>query len=127
MYVKETNQIAIEVEPLYEETQSRPEAEQFFWTYTITLTNHGAEPIQLLSRHWIITDGQGHVEEVKGEGVVGEQPILGPGESYTYTSGCPLATPSGTMRGTYQMVDPKGNMFDAVIPTFYLESKILYH
>ena len=95
--------------------------------YTITITNEGHDTVQLLSRHWIITDGSGHVEEVKGPGVVGQQPVLEPGESFTYTSGCPLGTPFGKMEGTYQMVTRTGEVFEAAIAPFTLSEPYTVH
>ena len=96
-------------------------AQRFVFAYTITITNHGSESVQLRSRHWIITDGLGDVEEVKGPGVVGEQPVLSPGEGFRYTSGAVLPTERGTMRGTYQMHRADGAQFDATIAPFLLE------
>lgn len=107
--------------------RSRPQDKQWFFLYTITITNEGSETVQLLSRHWIITNGAGEVEEVKGPGVVGEQPILGPTESFTYTSGCPLTTSFGTMEGTYQMVTRAGERFDAKIAPFTLSEPYTVH
>ena len=94
---------------------------------TITITNEGDDTVQLLSRHWIITDGAGHVEEVKGPGVVGQQPVLAPGENFTYTSGCPLGTPFGKMEGTYQMVSRSGDLFDVNIAPFTLSEPYTVH
>ena len=94
-------QLSVEVEPQYLPDQSEPASELYGFAYTITVHNTGEVPAQLISRHWIITDARGHVEEVKGLGVVGQQPLLGPGEAFQYTSGCRLRTPSGTMHGTY--------------------------
>ena len=93
---------------------------QFVFAYTVTIANEGREPAQLRTRHWIITDGTGHIQEVKGDGVVGKQPSLSPGERFEYTSGCVLETPHGTMHGTYQMVRPSGEEFDAEIAPFLL-------
>jgi ApaG protein len=108
-----------------DEERSAPERQQWFYLYTVRITNGGSETVQLLSRHWIITDGEGEVEEVRGPGVVGEQPILLPGESFDYTSGCPLPTPFGSMRGSYQMVTEGGESFDAEIATFELSQPYL--
>ena len=94
----------------------------FFWIYTIEITNLGRQTVQLTARHWIITDGNGVVEEVQGPGVVGEQPVIPPGESFRYTSGCPLTTPSGIMVGSYQMLDEAGRPFEVNIPAFSLDS-----
>ncbi|HVN84846.1 MAG TPA: Co2+/Mg2+ efflux protein ApaG [Candidatus Binatia bacterium] len=115
-----TRGIRIRVRSQYVPERSDPVRSQFFFAYTVQIANQGAETAQLVSRHWIITDAHGHVEEVKGPGVVGEQPVLAPGESFEYTSACPLATPFGTMHGTYQMVTPNGERFDAEIAQFVL-------
>jgi ApaG protein len=102
--------------------QSDPEEERFFWAYTIEIVNLGHRTVQLMSRHWRITDAHGRLEEVRGPGVVGEQPILAPGGSFRYTSGCPLATSSGIMVGSYRFVDEAGRSFEAAIPAFSLDS-----
>ena len=115
-----TRGIKIHVESEYAPERSQPSQNQWFFLYTITITNEGPETAQLLTRHWIITDGTGHVEEVRGPGVVGKQPTLAPGESFTYTSACPLETPFGTMHGSYQMVTAGGERFDAEIAAFSL-------
>jgi ApaG protein len=112
--------ITVEVETSYIEGQSEPDDERYVFSYTITIRNEGGVPAQLISRHWLITDANGHTQEVRGEGVVGEQPNLKPGEGFQYTSGTMIATPVGSMRGEYQMVDENGDEFDAVIPTFTL-------
>jgi len=104
----------------YMPEQSDPDAERYFFAYTITVTNSGSAAAQLISRHWVITDAAGKVEEVRGLGVVGHQPLLKPGESFEYTSGCPLATPVGTMHGSYQMVAEDGTRFEALVPEFVL-------
>jgi ApaG protein len=113
-------EIAIEVTTQYLPEQSDPDAERYFFAYTITVTNSGSVAAQLISRHWIITDAEGRKEEVRGLGVVGHQPLLKPGESFEYTSGCPLASPVGTMSGSYQMVAEDGTRFEAPIPEFML-------
>jgi ApaG protein len=100
---------------------------QWFFLYTITITNEGTDTVQLLTRHWIITDGSGRIEEVRGPGVVGKQPILAPGESFEYTSGCPLETPFGMMEGTYQMIAEGGERFDAKIAPFTLSEPYTVH
>jgi ApaG protein len=115
-----TEGICISVRTAFVPERSNPRDSYFFFAYEVTIANEGDEPAQLLTRHWIITDGDGNVEEVVGDGVVGEQPYLAPGESYTYTSFCPLRTETGTMHGTYGMVRPDGRTFDAVIPRFTL-------
>jgi len=117
----ETNAVLVEVQSFYLEEQSHPAQRHFVFAYTITITNNGSEVVQLKTRHWVITDGIGHVQEVKGPGVVGEQPVLGPGESFQYTSGAVLPTERGTMHGTYQMHRADGAQFDAEIAPFLLE------
>ena len=115
-----TEGICISVRTAFVPERSNPRDSYFFFAYEVTIANEGDEAAQLLTRHWIITDGDGNVEEVVGDGVVGEQPYLAPGESYTYTSFCPLRTETGTMHGTYGMVRPDGRTFDALIPRFTL-------
>ena len=122
MYTATTRDITVRVEPKFLDEQSDPATDQYFWLYSITIENGGAETVQLLNRHWIITNALGHVEEVQGPGVVGEQPVLGPGDSFQYTSGCPLKTPSGLMVGTYEMIGPDEAHFDIEIPAFSLDS-----
>ena len=117
----ETRGVLVEVQSDYLEEQSHPASRRFVFAYTITVTNNGRDVVQLRSRHWVITDGLGDVEEVKGPGVVGEQPVLRPGESFRYTSGAVLTTERGTMKGTYQMHFPEGGQFDARIAEFSLE------
>ena len=112
--------ILINVETRYIESQSEPDSNRYVFSYTITIQNKGHLKAKLLTRHWIITDANGKVQEVRGEGVVGEQPELAPGESYQYTSGTLIETPVGTMGGSYQMVDEAGEPFDAEIPEFVL-------
>jgi ApaG protein len=120
-YEANTQGILVRVRPTYLPDQSEPGERRWVWAYTIEVENHGGEQVQLLSRHWIITDATGRVEEVRGPGVVGEQPVLRPGERFTYTSGCPLPTPSGTMVGTYDMVAAGGARFEVEIPAFSLD------
>jgi ApaG protein len=115
-----TNGIRVQVETRYLPEQSSPRDNQFLFAYRIRISNEGAETAQLISRHWIITDADGHVEQVQGPGVVGEQPVLTPGSAFEYTSFCPLRTSVGTMQGTYQMVRANGDGFDAVIAPFTL-------
>jgi ApaG protein len=115
-----TNGIQVEVETSYLADKSSPASRRFAFAYVVTISNQGAETVQLRTRHWIITDGKGKVEEVRGPGVVGQQPVLKPGESHRYTSGCVLETPTGTMYGTYQMYRDDGSMFDAEIAPFRL-------
>lgn len=116
-----TRGIAVSVEPTYLETRSSPDSAQYFWAYHVIIENQGQETVQLLSRHWMITNARGEFTEVKGPGVVGEQPVLKPGERFEYTSGAPLNTPSGMMGGAYQMKNEKGEHFDIEIPTFSLD------
>jgi ApaG protein len=113
-------EITIDVATQYLPEQSAPDAERYFFAYTITVTNTGTVAAQLISRHWIITDADGKVEEVRGLGVVGHQPLLKPGETFEYTSGCPLTTPVGSMSGSYQMVADDGLRFEAAVPEFVL-------
>src|SRR3954453_21167645 len=120
-YKASTRGIAVSVEPTYLETRSSPESSQYFWAYRVVIENHGQETVHLLSRHWMITNARGELTEVKGPGVVGEQPVLKPGESFEYTSGAPLNTPSGMMGGSYQMESETGERFDIEIPTFSLD------
>jgi ApaG protein len=122
-----TRGVRVAVVAEYAAGRSRPQDHQWFFLYTITITNEGADTVQLLSRHWIITNANSEVEEVRGPGVVGEQPILGPGESFTYTSGCPLTTSFGTMEGTYQMVGRDGDRFDATVAPFTLSEPYTVH
>jgi ApaG protein len=121
-YTATTRGIRVRVLPQFLENQSEPDEGRFVWAYTIEIANESDETVQLKSRHWRITDGLGRVEEVRGPGVVGETPVLGPGESFSYTSGCPLHTPTGIMAGTYQMVTDDGRAFDVQIPAFSLDS-----
>ena len=112
--------IRVSVTSSYVPEQSAPKARRYVFAYTVKIANEGSQPAQLKTRHWIITDGNGKVEEVRGPGVVGQQPLLRPGENFEYTSGCVLQTPRGEMRGTYQMYRPDGSMFDATIAPFAL-------
>jgi ApaG protein len=117
-----TRDITVRVSVSYLPEQSEPAHGRWFWAYHIRIENDGDEAVQLLTRHWVITDGRGGQEEVRGDGVVGDQPIIDPGESYDYVSGCPLKTPSGTMEGSYGMIDMDGAPFDVAIPLFPLHS-----
>ncbi len=119
--------IKIEVEPAYIAEQSDPQNSNYVFAYTVTIKNMGEVPAKLLTRHWIITDGDGQVQEVKGEGVVGEQPYLKPGEGFRYTSGTFINTPVGTMHGSYQMLADDGVHFDAEIPSFTLSVPNVLH
>ena len=120
-YTAETDGVLIKVRPSYLAGQSDPEAGRWVWAYQVEIVNLTASPLQLMSRHWIITDAAGHVEEVHGPGVIGQQPVILPGESYSYASGCPLPTPSGLMVGSYEMRDAQGQVFEASIPAFSLD------
>jgi ApaG protein len=122
MYRAVTRQIVVTVQPNFMRERSSVDNNQYFWSYTIVIVNAGPETVQLKMRHWVITDGTGHQQEVRGEGVVGEQPVLGPGERFEYTSGVPLQTPSGFMSGHYQMMSESGDRFDIDIPLFSLDS-----
>ena len=122
-----TRGIRVSVVAEYAPDRSRPQAREWFFLYTITIRNEGTVTVQLLSRHWIITNAAGEVEEVRGPGVVGEQPVLKPGESFTYTSGCPLSTSFGTMEGTYQMATDAGERFDVIVATFTLSEPYTVH
>jgi len=122
-----TRGVRVHVESQYDPERSQPAQNQWFFLYTITISNEGGETVQLLTRHWIITDGTGKVEEVRGPGVVGKQPTLRPGESFEYTSGCPLTTPFGVMEGTYQMVAESGDRFDAKVAPFTLSEPYTVH
>ena len=122
-----TNNVRVEVESQYAPEHSQPFENHWFFYYTVRITNEGEETVQLLSRHWVITDAAGHTEEVRGPGVVGEQPVLAPGESFQYTSGCPLKTSAGVMRGTYQMVTADDGHFDVEIAPFALHEPYTVH
>ena len=117
-----TQGIEVSVESFFLDDESDVEQDRYIFAYRVHLKNHSEETVQLISRHWIITDGNGTVKEVKGEGVVGEQPVMAPGEEYQYASGSQLETPLGTMHGTYQMRDEMGEMFDVAIPLFTLSA-----
>ena len=122
MYSAVTRQIEVTVEPNFMPERSVVDKGHYFWAYTIVITNTGEETVQLKTRHWIITDATGHKQVVSGEGVVGEQPMLAPGERFEYTSGVPLPTASGFMTGRYQMVSERGERFEIDVPTFSLDS-----
>ena len=122
MYRAVTRKIEVTVEPNFRPERSPVGNREYFWSYTIVITNTGAETVQLRTRHWIITDATGYQETVRGEGVVGEQPVLGPGDRFEYTSGVPLPTASGMMSGRYQMVTESGEQFEIEVPTFSLDS-----
>jgi len=122
-----TRNIRVRVNAQYAPGHSQPLQSQWFFFYTIEISNEGVEQVQLISRHWIIVDAKGHTQEVKGLGVVGQQPVLGPGESFEYTSGCPLGTSSGTMHGTYQLVTQDGEQFEVEIAPFVLTEPYTVH
>jgi ApaG protein len=122
-----THNVSVEVLSQYSAENSRPLQGEWVFQYTVRITNQGAETVQLISRHWIITDAAEDVSEIKGPGVVGEQPVLAPGESFQYSSWCPLKTPVGTMRGTYQMVRTNGEQFDIEIAPFALKARYTVH
>jgi ApaG protein len=122
MYRAMTRQIEVTVEPNFMPERSSAEKSHYFWSYTIVITNTGDETVQLRTRHWVITDAAGRQQEVNGEGVVGEQPVLAPGERFEYTSGVPLSTTSGFMTGRYEMVSETGEHFEIDVPTFSLDS-----
>lgn len=121
-YQATTRGIRVTVLPQYLVEQSDPDENRYCWAYTITIENDGLQTVRLRSRVWTITDETGHVEEVRGPGVVGETPILKPGEEFQYTSGCPLPTPSGIMVGSFQMTNEDGELFDVAVPAFSLDS-----
>lgn len=122
VYERTTRAIRVAVTPTYLDDQSEPSESRYVWSYAVTIENHGAETVQLMSRYWHITDGRGNVQEVRGPGVVGEQPVLEPGQAFEYASGCPLPTPSGAMVGSYELRAASGESFDVPIPMFLLES-----
>ena len=122
MYQAVTHNIAVTVSPRFLPERSSSEERVYFWAYTIEIRNHGDKTVQLKTRHWVITDGAGQTQEVSGEGVIGKEPVLKPGEVFEYTSGVPLPTPSGFMVGTYGMVTLDGESFDVEIPAFSLDS-----
>lgn len=119
-YAATTRDVTVRVAVTFLAEQSEPDRGRWFWAYHIRIENGREEPVQLLTRHWDITDGRGGVHTVDGEGVVGEQPVIQPGESFDYVSGCPLATPTGSMRGSFQMLGSDGRLFDVEVPGFGL-------
>ena len=122
-YEARTRDVLVRVRAFYLEDQSDPDENRFVWAYRVALENHGSETVQLLRRTWRITDGHGRTQQVQGDGVVGEQPVLAPGQAFEYVSGTPLPTPSGFMTGQYHMVaQPSGEQFDVAIPAFSLDS-----
>lgn len=127
MYSQTTRGICVTVQPVYLDDQSSPAENRYVWAYRVQIDNVGFETVQLMRRHWKITDAMGILHEVEGDGVVGEQPVLRPGDSFDYTSGTPLATPSGIMVGTYRMETPSGECFDVAVPAFSLDSPYEVH
>jgi len=121
VYTEVTDDISVSVQPMYLEAQSDPDDGRFVWAYHVRIENTGRTTAQLLSRHWTIIDATGHVHDVIGDGVVGEQPVLAPGQSFEYSSGTPLATPSGFMSGRFRMIATGGVLFDIAVPTFSLD------
>ena len=122
MYMSVTHQVKVTVEPTFEPDRSDPDESRYFWRYDIEIANLGDRPVTLIERHWWITDADGRQQEVRGPGVVGEQPTIAPGESFRYASGCPLTTSSGVMVGEYLMLGEEGERFDVAIPAFSLDS-----
>ena len=122
MYRAVTRDISVTVTSRFVEEESAPDQDRYFFAYSVKITNAGSERVQLRSRYWRIVDGRGEAQEVRGAGVVGQQPMLEPGETFSYTSGCPLSTPDGTMEGHYTMVTEAGESFQAAIPAFSLDS-----
>jgi ApaG protein len=122
MYEAITSSIHVRVTPRFLEDESTPDEGRYFWAYTVEITNKGTETVQLKTRRWLITDANGRQETVRGPGVVGKTPTLAAGQSFKYTSGCPLTTPSGIMSGSYQMERSDGRMLDVTIPSFSLDS-----
>jgi len=120
-YMAETEGVIVRVRPSYLAGQSDPDEGRWVWAYQVEIENRGPQPVKLMARRWTITDANGRVETVKGPGVVGEQPLIAPGDSYSYASGCPLPTPSGLMEGAYKMTDALGREFEAAIPAFSLD------
>lgn len=122
MYSRTTHDIRVTVQPVFLEEQSSPDDQQFVWAYQVRIENLGGQTVRLRNRYWAITDALGHTQEVRGPGVVGEQPLLRPGDSFEYTSGCPLSTPSGMMVGSYEMEAETGERLEVAIPAFSLDS-----
>lgn len=122
-----TQQIRVQVEPRFIEEQSDPKQNYYFFAYLVRILNEGTEPVRLVSRHWIITDGFGQIEEVEGEGVIGQQPTVAPGESFEYSSYCPLTTPTGSMQGKYHMENSQGEKWEVEIPLFVLAHPSHWH
>lgn len=121
MFKAKTHGVSVTVMPVYIDERSNPESSQYFWAYRVVIENDSDQTLQLLNRYWKITDSNGHVEEVRGDGVIGEQPVLKSGENFSYTSGCPLSTPSGIMIGHYNMQNEEGEMLEIAVPAFPLD------
>lgn len=121
-YARTTREITVRVDPIFLDDESDPGRGLFFWAYHVVISNNGEDTVKVVSRYWRITNAQGALQEVRGEGIVGEQPVLGPGDAFEYTSGTPLSTPSGIMGGSYQVTSSEGGAFDIDIPTFSLDS-----
>ena len=126
-YQETTKMVTVTVEPFFLEDESEPEKSSYMWAYHIRIENEGNDSVQLISRYWRITDSLGRLKEVRGEGVIGEQPVLSPGDIYEYTSGVPLQTSSGFMGGSYEMICGTGERIDVIIPTFSLDSPYEVH
>ena len=124
MFTAVNHEIVVSVEPSYLPAESEPDEHRYVWSYRVVIANHGRRAVQLMTRFWEITDANGLRRTVTGPGVVGQQPIIEPGEAFEYTSGCPLSTPSGIMSGSYRMVDDRGTTLDVVIPAFSLDSPV---
>ncbi len=122
MYEQKTRDVVVRVEPDFLDEQSSPDDDRFIWAYTVEIENQGVTDYQVMERFWKIADSRGHVQEVRGAGVVGEKPVVRPGETFRYTSGAPLTAPSGVMLGSYTLETPDGESFDVDIPLFSLES-----
>lgn len=122
MFTAVSHEIVVSVEPSYLPAESEPDEHRYVWSYRVVIANHGRHAVQLMTRFWEITDANGLRRTVTGPGVVGQQPIIEPGEAFEYTSGCPLSTPSGIMSGSYRMVDDRGTTLEVVIPAFSLDS-----
>jgi ApaG protein len=122
-----TRGIRVRVHAQYSPGHSQPTTNKWFFLYTVVISNESDQTVQLVTRHWIITDATGHVEEVRGPGVVGQQPVLEPGRSFEYTSGCPLSSPYGTMHGSYHLITADGHQFDAKVATFQLQAPFTIH
>lgn len=127
MFEATTRQIRVAVQPAFVREESDPRRDYYFFSYTVRITNDGFEPVQLLSRRWVITDATGKVEEVQGDGVIGQQPTVKPGETFQYSSFCPLPTPTGSMEGSYTMLTSKGEQVEVQIPKFVLAEPSQYH